>query len=244
MLNLQGDILIRKVKFGNTAITYSVIKSRRRKTSQITVDKDTVVIRTPNTKTISEIKKIVDSKKQWIFQKQLEFQKQKSDIAKFYYTDGTKLAYLGKNLTLKILKGRKTESVRLKNNIIIISLKSKRSSKTQVKKIYQKWLMEKSSKLFETRISKISKKLKLKPKKIIIKNLKDRWGSATSDDTINLNMNLIKSPMSVIDYVILHELCHLKIKGHSDKFWQMVKKFMPNYDEQKRWLELNNVIVS
>ena len=89
----------------------------------------------------------------------MEFQKQKSDIAKFYYTDGTKLPYLGKNLTLKILKGRKTESVRLKNNIIIISLKSKRSSKTQVKKIYQKWLMEKSRKLFETRISKISKKL-------------------------------------------------------------------------------------
>ena len=50
--------------------------------------------------------------------------------------------------------------------------------------------------------------------------------------------------MYVIDYVILRELCHLKIKGHSDKFWQMVKKFMPNYDEQKRWLELNNVIVS
>ena len=59
-----------------------------------------------------------------------------------------------------------------------------------------------------------------------------------------INMNLIKASKPVIDYVILHELCHLKIKGHSDKFWQMIKKFMPNYDEQKRWLELNNVIVS
>ena len=104
--------------------------------------------------------------------------------------------------------------------------------------------MEKSSKLFETRISKISKKLKLKPRKIIIKNLKDRWGSATSDDTVNLNMNLIKAPKPVIDYVILHELCHLKIKGHSYKFWQMVRRYMPNYEDQKRWLELNNVIIS
>ena len=236
--------MIRKVRFGNATIPYSIIKSNRRKTSQITVDKDSVVVRTPISKTTSEIKKIVDGKKKWIFRKQLEFQKQNSVILKPSYLAGSKLPYLGRSLTLKILKNRKTESVRFKNNIIIVSLKSKRSSKTQVKKIYQKWLMEKSSKLFETRISKISKKLKLKPRKIIIKNLKDRWGSATSDSTINLNMNLIKAPSSVIDYVILHELCHLKIKGHSDKFWQMVKKFMPNYDEQKRWLELNNVIVS
>ena len=236
--------MIRKVRFGNATIPYSIIKSNRRKTSQITVDKDSVVVRTPISKTTSEIKKIVDGKKKWIFRKQLEFQKQNSVILKPSYLAGSKLPYLGRSLTLKILKNKKTESVRLKNNTIIVSLKSKRSSKTQVKKIYQKWLMEKSSKLFETRISKISKKLKLKPRKIIIKNLKDRWGSATSDSTINLNMNLIKAPSSVIDYVILHELCHLKIKGHSYKFWQMVKRYMPNYEDQKRWLELNNVIIS
>ena len=104
--------------------------------------------------------------------------------------------------------------------------------------------MEKSSQIFISRLNKISKKLKLKPRKIIIKNLKDRWGSATSDNTINLNMNLIKAPKPVIDYVILHELCHLKIKGHSYKFWQMVRRYMPNYEDQKRWLELNNVIIS
>ena len=236
--------MIRKVRFGNATIPYSIIKSNRRKTSQITVDKDSVVVRTPSSKTTSEIKKIVDGKKKWIFRKQLEFQKQNSVILKPTYIVGSKLPYLGRNLTLKILKNKKTESVSLKKDTIIVSIKSKMLSKVLVKKLYQEWLMEKSSQIFTSRLNKISKKLKLKPRKIIIKNLKDRWGSATSDDTINLNMNLIKSPRSVIDYVILHELCHLKIKGHSDKFWQMVKKFMPNYDEQKRWLELNNVIVS
>ena len=236
--------MIRKVKFGNATIQYSIIKSNRRKTSQITVDKDSVVVRTPISKSISEIKEIVDSKKQWIFRKRLEFQKRNSVILKPTYIAGSKLPYLGRSLTLKILKNKKTESVSLKKDTIIVSIKSKRSSKVLVKKLCQEWLMKKSSHVFSTRINKISKKLKLKPKKIIIKNLKDRWGSATSDNTINLNVNLIKAPSSVIDYVILHELCHLKIKGHSDKFWQMVKKFMPNYDEQKRWLELNNVIVS
>jgi hypothetical protein len=235
--------MIRKVRFGNTTIPYSIIKSNRRKTSQITVDKDNVVVRTPSSKTTSEIKKIVDGKKKWIFRKQLEFQKQKSDIAKFSYTDGTKFLYLGRNLTLKILKNKKTESVSLKKDMLIVSIKPKRSSKARVKKLCQEWMMEKSSQIFSRHLNKISKKLKLKPRKIIIKNLKDRWGSTTSDNTINLNMNLIKAPKLVIDYVILHELCHLKIKGHSYKFWQMVRRYMPNYEDQKHWLELNNVII-
>jgi len=86
--------------------------------------------------------------------------------------------------------------------------------------------------------------MKLKPSKVIIKNLKDRWGSATSTNVINLNVNLIKAPRSVIDYVIIHELAHLKIKGHSDKFWLYLKKFLPNYEKQKLWLEQNDIIVS
>ena len=168
--------MIRKEKFGNAKIPYSIIKSNRRKTSQITVDKDSVVVRTPSSKTTAEIKKIVDGKKKWIFRKQLEFQKQNSVILKPSYLAGSKLPYLGRSLTLKILKNKKTECVRLKKNMLIVSIKSKMSSKVLVKKLYQEWLMEKSSKLFETRISKISKKLKLKPRKIIIKNLKDTLG--------------------------------------------------------------------
>ena len=114
----------------------------------------------------------------------------------------------------------------------------------QIKKLYYEWLTKKASKLFETQLAKYSKKMKLKPSKLNIKNLKDRWGSATSTNVINLNVNLIKAPRSVIDYVIVHELSHLKIKGHSDKFWLYQKKFMPRYEELKIWLEQNDITVS
>ena len=234
----------RTVKFGNATIFYTIVKSNRRKTSQITVDKNSVVVRTPISKTLPEIREIVDAKKQWIFRKQLEFQKRKSDLPRTTFAQNSKILYLGKEFTLKILKNRKTESVMLKKDTITISIKSSRSSKTVIKKMYQEWVMKKAIRLFKIRIVKYSKKLNLKPEKINVKDLKDRWGSATSDNAINLNVNLIKAPTQIIDYVILHELCHLKIKGHSDKFWNMIKRFMPNYEEQKLWLELNNVIVS
>ena len=236
--------MIRKVKFGNATISYTIVKSNRIKTSQITVDKDSVVVRIPNTKKISEIKEIVDEKKQWIFRKQLEFQKRDSINVKPTYASGSKLPYLGTNLTLKIEKDAKKESVKLKKDTITISVKSKKSSKAQIKKLYYEWLTKKASKLFETQLAKYSKKMKLKPSKVIIKNLKDRWGSATSTNVINLNVNLIKAPRSVIDYVIVHELSHLKIKGHSPKFWRYLGKFMSEYEKQKLWLEQNSNLVS
>ena len=137
--------MIRKIKFGNATISYTVVKSNRRKTSQITVDKDSVVVRTPASKRMADIKEIVDGKKQWIFRKQLQFQKQRSVVLKPTFIPGSKLSYLGRNITLKILKNRKTEAVTLKKDTITISIKSKRISKNTIKKLYQKWLMKKAT---------------------------------------------------------------------------------------------------
>ena len=105
-------------------------------------------------------------------------------------------------------------------------------------------MKSKAETYFAKLIKKYSDRVGIKPRKIIIKNLKDRWGSTTQKGEINLNSNLMKAPIPVISYVILHEVCHLKIKEHSHHFWDMVSRYMPNYDEQKRWLELNNVIVT
>ena len=64
-------------------------------------------------------------------------------------------------------------------------------------------------------------------------------GSATKANVINLNINLLNAPESVIDYIILHELCHLKIKEHSHHFWDMLHKFIPDYQEKVEWLRIN-----
>jgi predicted metal-dependent hydrolase len=77
------------------------------------------------------------------------------------------------------------------------------------------------------------------PPQVIIKNLKNRWGSATKHNVINLNLNLLKAPECVIEYIILHELCHLKIKEHSHHFWDMLHKFMPDYQKKIEWLKRN-----
>ena len=97
----------------------------------------------------------------------------------------------------------------------------------------------KSSGFFEDKVEKYSKKLGVRVKRIAVKNLRNRWGSLTKSGVINLNLNLIKAPEDIIDYIILHELCHLKIKEHSHHYWDLVHRFMPNYQDKIEWLKVN-----
>jgi predicted metal-dependent hydrolase len=84
-----------------------------------------------------------------------------------------------------------------------------------------------------------AKKVGVKVERITIKHLKNRWGSMTKQGSINLNVNLLKAPEDVIDYIILHELCHLKIKEHSYHYWDYIRRYMPNYEEKIEWLKIS-----
>ena len=232
-----------EIRYGNSIIHYQIIKSHRRKTSQITVDKYGVIVRMPNTKTVSQAKQMIADKAQWIFKKQLYYKKQKPEATQVTFAKDSTIPYQGRNYKIKVIYN-KTQKVMVLRNTIQFYIPQKRHTKSQIKSMYQEWLKSKAETYFAKLIKKYSDRIGVKPRKIIIKNLKDRWGSTTQKGEINLNSNLMKAPIPVISYVILHEVCHLKIKEHSHHFWDMVSRYMPNYDEQKRWLELNNVIVS
>ena len=109
--------------------------------------------------------------------------------------------------------------------------------------MYQEWLVKKA----ESYLSKIIAKhhsIAGKPLRITIKSLKGRWGSTTKTGEIILNANLMKAPVPVIEYVIIHELCHLKIKEHNQKFWNMLSKHSPKYQDYTKWLEVNGISIT
>src|SRR5215204_4825090 len=120
-----------------------------------------------------------------------------------------------------------------------VNIKSARISGSILKKLYENWLIEKAQDIFEDKVEKYSKRTGERVKQIAIKNLRNRWGSLTKKGVVNLNLNLIKAPEDVIDYIVLHELCHLKIKEHSHHYWDLLHKFMPNYYDKVEWLKVN-----
>lgn len=231
--------MIKKIKYGNSVIQYNLIKSKRRKTSQITVTSDGVTVRTPQTKTTADVKRIIQERVQWIFKKQLHFARHKKPVFSIKST----LSVQGKDYKIHIIHNS-TEKTRLVGNTIEFHIPQKRHKTEQIKTQYQIYLEKRAKALFPKLVQELASKVGTSPTKINIKQLKDRWGSATPTGEINLNSNLIKAPRNVIKYVILHELCHFKIKEHSPRFWNLIAQHMPEYEESVKWLEVNGIRIN
>ena len=187
----------------------------------------------------------------WVFSKQMEIRdkEKKVEIIKPTFKDNSTVPYLGKNLKLNVIQSycRNENSIELKNNQIFASIRigndvmsnGDEMLESTVRSLYENWLAHESKGIFTNKVLEFRKQLDVNPKKIAIKNLKNRWGSATKRGTINLNVNLIKTPEYIIDYVIVHELCHFLIKEHSYHFWNMLKKYFPDYPKYVEWLDIN-----
>jgi predicted metal-dependent hydrolase len=95
--------------------------------------------------------------------------------------------------------------------------------------------------IFVKKVKQFSKLLDVHPMKVMVKNLRNRWGSMTKNGVINLNYMLMKAPLPIIDYIIVHELCHLKIKSHSHKFWLFLSRYVNDYKQKEQWLSENSL---
>src|SRR5918994_7928868 len=228
-----------KVKYGTTTILYYIIKTRRIKTSELIVDADTITVRTPYDKDKTEIQRLVLDKASWILKKQKEHRETKPELIKPSFKENTTLPYFGKNYSLIINENQATNNLEVVDGKFEVNIKWAKLSSSILKKLYENWLIEKAQGIFEDKVEKHSKRIGVRVKRIAIKNLRNRWGSLTKKDVVNLNINLMKSPEDVIDYIILHELCHLKIKEHSNHYWDLLHKFLPNYHDKVEWLKVN-----
>src|SRR5437899_3003965 len=194
-----------KLQYGTSIIDYSILRSRRRKTSEIIVDAENVIIRTPNDKPIEEIRELVREKARWIRTKQAEYKSANPGIVRPVFEEGSTLPYLGVNYPFRIVNGHEEinidENIKLVNGVFLIFSKSSRPSRKRIKFLYEEWLLQQAQSIYKQKTKVYSTELGIQPPQVIIKNLRNRWGSATKDNIINLNVNLLKAPESVIDYI-------------------------------------------
>jgi len=107
----------------------------------------------------------------------------------------------------------------------------------QCKKVLITWIKKKSAVLLTDRLKMLSEITTISYKKLSIRQQKYRWGSCSSEQNINLNFKLIFLPQHLTDHVIIHELCHIKYLNHSRKFWSLVEKYDPNYNQHRKELK-------
>jgi len=226
-----------RLRYGSVTIPYSITQTKRKKTMQIFIEKDNVDVIAPLSKEISEIKQILKNKTRWIYLSQLKLKKRKTDVT----VTKNSVLYLGENIPYVIKTMQKTDKIDFSKKTFEFNVKSKSLSKKDIEKLFHGWLIIKYNSYIKRKVKQYSKMLDVQPKEFQIKNLKTKWGSASISGNIHLNIHLLKTPKKMIDYVILHELTHLRIKGHGYEFWAFLAKFMPDYEKRKLWLDENYV---
>ncbi len=240
-----GQIHKHTLRINNvTTLEYYHLPRKRVKTSEIIVgDDNEVIVRTPFNKPCIEVQNLMKTKRHWILKKKKEFldQKDKIEIIAPKFVQDSTLPYLGKNLLIEIIDSNGTNEIQLMDNTFLFNINSngKQENIAKIESLYQNWIKAQAEKIFIKKVFEFRKKMKVRPEKVAVKKLRNRWGSLTRTGTINLNFNLIKAPVDVVDYIIIHELCHFKIKEHSHHFWHLLAQYIPNYDEKIKWLQIN-----
>lgn len=209
-----------------------IIKSRRKTISLIVDTNADFIVRAPLTAKITDIETFIKQKSSWIIKKRSE---QLSNLIKpISFIEDESLTMLGNTYYLK-----KSDFNRVKVIDKYIHIPKTDSIKHLIsflKKEARKYLFE--------RVNYISNLYNLQFNSISITSAKSCWGSCSFSNKLHFSFRLIFCPLSVIDYIIIHELCHTKIKNHSDKFWNLVKQYYPDYKDQERWLKSNRAIMN
>ena len=212
-------------------------KSSRRRTISISVDKQArIAVAAPSYTADKEIFLFIQQKSDWILEKVQEAQKYMKDIRQKKFEHGHCFMFMGKKYPLKIEEhSRKRTTVNFDGSCWQVLLAGHINPQQRAKHIKEKmlkWYREQAKEVLGGRIFHYSRIIGLGPQRIAVRSQKRIWGNCdTRTQTINLNWQIILTPLSVIDYIVVHELCHLKVPNHSQRFWREVKNILPQYKE-------------
>jgi predicted metal-dependent hydrolase len=227
----------RSVQLGRTEIGYTLV-FRRRKTLAISVDPDlSVTVVAPLRAEPGAVDLRVRAKGPWIVRQQLRFRDLHPLPTARAYRAGETHWYLGRQYRLKLLEGS-GEGVRLNRPYLAVTTR-RRSDAPRVGRVLESWLRDRSSFIFERQLGRmLDAHPSLRTDRLVlrVRRMSRRWGSCTRGGVITLNTELVTCSVSCIDYVIAHELCHLKVLNHGPRFYRLLARVMPDWAERRRRL--------
>ena len=216
----------------------SIKRTKRKKTIIIQVKDGLVEVRAPFKIEQKEIDSFILQKNSWI-NKKLSLQKSIKKPTRKKFKNEENFQFLGKNLKLKITISENKKSYIDDKFIYLVLKNNKENFKEKIKEKLEIFFRETAKDIFKNKTLDEAKKIRVTPKKIIVRSYKRRWGSCSYKKDISYNWKLIMAPEKIIHYVVIHELCHLIHFNHSRDFWKSVGKILPDYKSSKEWLKLN-----
>ncbi len=213
-------------------LRYEIRRSARRKKVTITVERDrSVVIQAPASVPEEKIRQLVESKRQWLYEKLQDARKYQPIVPPGKeLVNGEAALYLGRHYRIELVDTGEVE-VRFAGKFLI-----PRSRAGQRKQVLRQWYVERAQEKILSRVRMYAQSLGVTYQQAKISDSRLRWGSCTPGDNLHFNWRLIKAPMFAIDYVVVHELAHLIEANHTSRFWNIVRAQLPAMERARDWL--------
>lgn len=219
---------------GDRSVPYTVYRSARRKrTVQISVAPDeTIVVQAPMRLAKARIDELVRARARWIRQRLAEMARSRESRMERQWRSGEKLPLLGEEVELRIsdAPGERRVRVDLRGRYLEVAAPlALEGAQATIPKAVLRWYGLQSLRLFQERTDVFARELGVQPKAVLVRNQERRWGSCSRDGTLRFCWRLIMAPMRIIDYVVVHELAHMRHPHHQAPFWDCVGRLQPNY---------------
>lgn len=220
-------------------LNYEVVRSRR-KTADIIIERDgSVLVRAPQWADDEQVENIVESKHYWIYKSLAEWRDLNATKILREYKNGEGFLYLGRGHRL-LLTGEQNEPLLLKNGRFCLRRDLVEAGDiAPAKSAFREFYTRRGNDRLRQRVSYFAPKVGVDAKDIDIRELGNRWASWSPNGNLAFHWRCMMAPQTVIDYIVVHELCHFHHADHTDAFWNEVDKVMPQYRERKEWLRKN-----
>ena len=216
-----------------------VIRSDRKRSAAISLEGRIVKVRVPKSLSDARIQTLISKRAPWI-KKKIREALERPILKPREYVSGETFPYLGKNYRLKV-SGGKEAAIKLSKGYLCVTTKAKdKDPEKTIKSLLTRWYREHA----ETRLAEKTKRLGdvigVSPNAIRVRDYKARWGSCSSSGDISYNWRIILAPHPIVDYVVVHELCHLLEHNHSTQYWKHVQRYVPDWKDCRTWLKANS----
>jgi predicted metal-dependent hydrolase len=210
-------------------------KKRRRTLSMQLHSREGIIVQVPWRATKSEVQNFIDDNHKWL----LKQAQQLKSVPSLRFNSGEKLSYLGESCYLTIIESNSRSRCEYQDNEFKVTIKPELTEKQRQEKIYElikKWFYQKAHAFLSFRLAFWQEKLKLDYNQLKITNPRQRWGCCDTNNNIRINWRIMLTPLDLIDYLLVHELCHVPHKNHSRTYWQLVASVLPDYRERRQRL--------
>jgi predicted metal-dependent hydrolase len=225
-----------KTRLDGQIISYTIKRSAAAKHVRLEVRSETdLTVVVPKSYDVRQVTHLLQAKKGWILSKLAKYGKLRPPRAEKELRSGDTIPYLGRRLEVVIRQNpSNADSVRLERGSFVVNL---RDGKGRLELVLEQWYRMQAANVIRGKTDSLSARLGLTYNRLIIRGQKTRWGSCSQKGNLSFNWKLIMVPEPVIDYVIVHELTHLKEMNHTKRFWELVGEHCPQWRDHRRWLK-------